>query len=138
MTEQVTAQRIFEPIPPEVEKIGRMVIGCGIAVHRYFGPGYKEAIYVESMCLEMDSRGINYERETSILVYYKGRPVGSHRLDLLIEGALILECKVAECLLKVHTRQVVSYLKATDLRLGYVFNFNVDVLTEGGIKRVVR
>ena len=137
MTEEASAPRVFDSIPSEVERIGRMVIGCGIAVHRYLGPGYKEAIYVESMCLEMDSRGIKYEREKSILVFYRGKPVGSHRLDLLIEGVLILECKVAECLLKIHTRQVVSYLKATDLRLGYVFNFNVDVLTEGGIKRVV-
>ena len=138
MTDDVVDTRPFEPISPEVEKIGRMVIGCGIAVHRYFGPGYKEPIYVEGMCLEMDSRGLRFEREKPVIVYYKGKPVGTHRLDMLVEGVLVLECKAAESILKIHTRQVASYLKATDLRLGFVFNFNVDVLTQGGIKRVIR
>ena len=96
MTNEIAASRAFEPIPPEVEKIGRMVIGCGITVHRYFGPGYKEPIYVEGMCIEMDSRGIKFEREKTIVVYYKGKRVGTHRLDLLVEGVLIVECKVAE------------------------------------------
>ena len=137
MTEQVLARRVFEPIRPEVEEIGRQVIGCAINVHRFFGPGFKESIYVEAMCVELESRSIKFEREKCITVYYKGRSVGAHRLDLLVEGVLIVECKVAECLLKIHTRQVASYLKATKLRLGYVLNFNVDVLTKGGIKRVV-
>ena len=137
MTEQIATPRVYAPIPPEVEQVGRRVIGCGIAVHRFFGPGYKELIYFEAMCIEMDSRGIEFEREKSIIVHYKGKEVGKHRLDLVIGGVLILECKVAECLLKIHSRQVASYLKATNLRLGYVFNFNVDVLTQGGIKRVI-
>jgi GxxExxY protein len=131
------AVEIFESIPPEIERVGRRVIGSGIAVHSFFGPGYKEPIYVEAMCIEMDSRGLQFEREKLITVHYKGREVGRHRLDLLVEGVLILECKVAESLKKLHTRQVTSYLRATKLRLGYVFNFNVDVLTRGGIKRVV-
>jgi GxxExxY protein len=72
------------------------------------------------------------------VVEYKGQTVGRHRLDMLIEDVLVLECKVADSLLPIHTRQVVSYLKATDLRLGLLFNFKVNVLTKGGIKRVVR
>jgi len=127
----------FNSIPPEVEQVGRRVIGCGIAVHRVLGPGYKEPIYVEALCVEMDSRGLQFEREKPIVVRYKDREIGKHRLDLIVEGVLVIECKVAECLQRIHTRQVTSYLKATKLRLGYVFNFNVDVLTRGGIKRVI-
>jgi len=53
----------FDPVPAEVEWIGRRVIGCAIAVHRKLGPGYKESIYVEAMCIEMDSRELKFERE---------------------------------------------------------------------------
>src|SRR4051812_2123640 len=128
---------LFDPVDPEVERIARRVIGRAIAVHRVLGPGYKEPIYVGALCLELDARGLKFERERVVLVKYNDREVGRHRLDLLIEGVVIVECKVAECLKKVHTRQVTSYLKATKLRIGYLFNFNVDLLTNGGIKRVI-
>jgi len=73
----------FEPIPAEVEWVGRRVIGCAITVHRTLGPGYKESIYVEALCLEMESRGIHFERETPITVLYKEReiPVQRRRPD---------------------------------------------------------
>jgi GxxExxY protein len=63
---------IYEPIPAEVEWVGRRVIGCAIKVHRVLGPGYKESIYVEALCLEMDSRGLKFEREVPIRVMYEG------------------------------------------------------------------
>lgn len=128
----------FEPISVEVEWVGRRVIGGAISVHRALGPGYKEAIYVEALCLELDSRGLRFEREKGVLVEYNGNVVGRHRLDLIVEDALVVECKVAESIQKVHTRQVTSYLKATSLRLGFIFNFNVDVLMNDGFKRVIR
>jgi len=127
----------FDDIPAEAEWIGRRVIGCAIAVHRALGPGYKEAIYVEALCLEMESRGLAFERERPITVTYKGRDIPGQRLDLLVGGVLIVECKVAEAIARIHTRQVTSYLKTTGLRLGFVFNFNVDVLMKDGFKRVV-
>jgi GxxExxY protein len=127
----------FDPIPAEVEKLGRRAMGCGIAVHRALGPGYKEPIYLELLCLELASRGVPFEREKTIKVFYREHEVGTHRLDLLIGGVVIVERKAAECVTNVHRRQVISYLRAANLRLGFVFNFNVDVLTESGIKRVV-
>jgi len=128
---------VFAEVPPEVEQIGRRVIGCAIAVHRALGPGYKEPIYVEALCLELDSAGLKFAREKSVTVTYKSVVIGKHRLDLLVEDVVVVECKAADTLAKLHTRQVTSYLKATNLRLGYVFNFNVEVLNDGGIKRVV-
>jgi GxxExxY protein len=127
----------FAVISPEIEQIGRRVIGCAIAVHRAHGPGFKEPIYVESLCIELDVRGLKFEREKGVTVLYDGREVGTHRLDLLVEETLIVECKAVERLKKIHTRQVTSYLKATKLRLGFIFNFNVDVLMPGGFKRVI-
>jgi GxxExxY protein len=128
---------IYQPIPAEVEWIGRRVIACAIRVHRALGPGYKEPIYVEALCLELDAAGLKFEREKSIVVHYNGKIVGRHRLDLLVGGLLVVECKVADAIQKVHVRQVTSYLKATDVRLGFILNFNVDVLMPGGFKRVV-
>jgi GxxExxY protein len=127
----------IEPIPAEVEWIGRRVIGCAITVHRALGPGYKESIYVEAMCIEFNARDLKFEREKPITVIYSGRKIPGQRLDLLVGGALVVECKVAEAIIPIHTRQVTSYLRTLDLRLGFIFNFNVDALMPAGFKRVV-
>jgi GxxExxY protein len=111
------------------------VIGSAIAVHRALGPGYKESIYVEALCLELDSRGLKFEREKPVTVIYKGHQIPGQRLDLIVEGVLVIECKVADAI-AIHTRQVTSYLRTTGLRLGFIFNFNVDVLIPSGFRRV--
>jgi len=125
-----------DAIPVEVEWVGRRVIGCAMAVHRVLGPGYKESIYVEALCIEMDSRGLKFEREKPVKVFYKGREIPGQRLDLMVDRKLIVECKVTDAILPIHIRQVTSYLRTVDLRLGFIFNFNVDVLMEQGFKRV--
>jgi GxxExxY protein len=125
-----------EPIPAEVERVGRRVIGSSITVHRTLGPGYKESIYVEALCLELDSRGLKFEREKPISVLYKGKPIPGQRLDLIVEGCLVVECKAVEAIVPVHLRQVTSYLRTTGLRLGFIFNFNVSVLMPDGFARV--
>jgi GxxExxY protein len=127
----------IEPIPVEVEWVGRRVIGSAIAAHRGLGPGFKESIYVEALCLEMESRGLAFEREKSIEVVYKSHAIPGQRLDLVVEGVLIVECKVADAIVKVHERQATSYLRTTGLRPAFIFNFNVDVLMPAGFKRVV-
>ena len=123
-------------IPTETEWVGRRVIGCAIAVHRALGPGYKESIYVEALCIELTSRGLKFEREKPITVVYAGREIPGQRLDLLVEGVLVVECKVADAIVAVHTRQVTSYLRTMGLRLGLIFNFNVAALMPDGFKRV--
>jgi GxxExxY protein len=130
--------KAIEPIPAEVEWVGRRVIGCGISVHRALGPGYKESIYAEAMCIEMDSQGLTFEREKPLKVFYEGVEIPGQRLDLLIERALIVECKVVDQIIPVHTRQVTSYMKTTGIRLAFIFNFNVNVLMPNGFKRIVR
>ena len=124
------------PIPEEIEEIGHRVIGCGITVHRILGPGFKEAIYKRAFCLELDDAGLKFECEKRILVPYKHWEIPGHRLDLIVEGCVIVELKAESRLAEVHRLQVLSYLKATGLRLGFVMNFNVEVLKHG-TKRVV-
>jgi GxxExxY protein len=123
-------------LPELTESIGRRVIGCAMTVHRLLGPGYREAICVRALCLELDEQGLKFEREKKILVPYKRWQIDGHRLDLIIEGCLVVELKAIPQLREIHRMQVLSYLKATGLRLGYVMNFNTEIL-QHGIKRVV-
>ena len=126
----------IEPVPTDTEWIGRRVIGGAIEVHRALGPGYKESIYVEALCIELDRRELKFEREKPITVVYKGRAIPGQRLDLLVGGVLVVECKVADGIVALHTRQLTSYLRSLNLRLGFIFNFNVNVLMPDGFKRV--
>jgi GxxExxY protein len=123
-------------IPEETEQIGRRVIGCGITVHRILGPGYKEPIYARAYCLELDASGLAYECEKKINVRYKNWEIPGHRIDLLVEGLVIVELKSVSRIKHLHKRQVVSYLKATHLRLGFILNFNVNILKDDGIVRI--
>lgn len=124
------------PIPQDVEEVGHRVIGCGITVHRILGPGYKEAIYQRAYGLELEEAGLKFECEKAILVPYKRWSLPGHKLDLIVEGCVVVELKAVPRLAEVHRLQVLSYLKATGLRLGFVMNFNVEALRHG-TKRVV-
>jgi GxxExxY protein len=123
------------PIPQEVEDLGYRIIGCGINAHRILGPGFKESIYRRALCLELDEAGLRFEAEKKILVPDKRWMLDGHRVDLIIEGMVIVELKAIPRVNEIHRRQVLSYLKATGLRLGYVMNLNVEVL-KNGTKRV--
>jgi GxxExxY protein len=122
-------------IPQDVEDLGHRVIGVAITVHQILGPGFKERIYERAFCLELEEQGLSYECEKRILVPYKRWQIEGDVLDLIIGGLVIVELKVVPRLAEIHRRQVLSYLKATGLRLGYVMNFNVEVMKHG-IKRV--
>jgi len=112
------------------------IIGAAIEVHRVLGPGYLESVYEEALAVELNLRGVAFERQKGMSVDYKGHAVGEGRLDLLVDGCLIVELKAVEALAPIHTSQVISYLKATQLPLGLLINFNVPLLKEG-IKRII-
>ena len=113
------------------------MIGAAIEVHRVLGPGFLESVYEEALCIEFTLRGIPFARQVAVGVEYKGRTVGGERLDLLVANSIVVELKAVENLAPIHLAQVLSYLKATNLRLGLLVTFNVGVL-QRGIKRVVR
>ena len=112
------------------------VIGAAIEVHQTLGAGYLESVYEEALCIELNRRGIPFDRQYAFALKYKDAQVGQGRLDFLISGQLVVELKAIEKLLPIHTAQVISYLKALDLSLGLILNFNTPVLKQG-IKRVV-
>ena len=120
----------------EVDRLTKLVIGAAIEVHRHLGPGYFESVYKEVLGIELTLREISFDRQKPVAVSYKGNAVGEGRLDLLVENVLIVELKTVEAFTEIHKAQVISYLKATNLQLGLLINFNVPVLRHG-IKRVV-
>jgi GxxExxY protein len=119
-----------------LDQLAHEVIGAAIEVHRVLGPGFLESVYEEALAIELGLRGVPYVRQAAAAVQYKGHLVGEGKLDLLVNGKLIVELKAADSILPIHSAQVISYLKATGCRLGLLINFNAPVLRDS-IKRVV-
>jgi len=127
----------FLETPSHVNEIARRLIEAAVEVHRHLGPGYAESVYENALAVELGLRGIPFERQAGFRVDYKGREVGEGRLDLLIEGILIVELKAVDRFTEVHASQALAYLKATGHPLALLINFNVPVLMRG-VKRIVR
>jgi GxxExxY protein len=129
---------MHEPIPAEDERVAYQVIGAAIEVHRVLGPGFLEKIYERALVYELTLRGIAVQAQKDILVPYKDILIPGQQLDILVCDRIILELKAVAELAPIHQAQLLSYLKATGLRLGLLINFNIPVLKDGGIKRLVR
>ena len=123
-------------LSPEVEAVVTAAIGCGIAVHRELGPGFKEKIYHRAYRLELDSRGLAFESDKPILVKYRQWAIPGQTVDLIVAGVVLVELKAVPRLRPFHQRQVISYLRTTGLRVGLLMNFNAALLKEG-IQRIV-
>jgi GxxExxY protein len=117
---------------PLTEKI----IGAAIEVHRHLGPGLLESIYEEALCIEFDLRNIPYRRQVDVDVSYKGHTIKGQRIDVLVDGQVVVELKAVTRLPDVAQAQVLSYLKATCLKRALLINFSVPRLVDG-VKRFV-
>ena len=133
----MTGLRLLSPLSPELEELIRRTIGAMLIVHRELGSGMSEAVYAAALRIELSARGIAFESEKLLPVRYRGQLIGQHRVDLLVEGQLVVEVKSVESLHPVHVAQVVSYLRLTGARAGVLVNFNVPLLKQG-IRRIVR
>ena len=108
------------------------IIGACIEVHRHLGPGLLESSYEECLCRELEVRGLRTSRQVKVPLDYKGLQLDcSYRLDVLVEGRIIVEVKAVERLLPIHQAQILTYLKLTSLRTGLLVNFNVPSLRLG-------
>lgn len=117
--------------------LSNVVIGAAIEVHRHLGPGYGEAVYEQALCVELRLRGVPFERQKALKVEYKGVVVGEGRLDLLVDGRVVVELKAQRALGPVDRAQAVSYLKASGRLVALLINFEVEVLRDG-LVRVIR
>ncbi len=120
-----------------VNETTRAIIGAAIDVHRELGPGLLESAYEACLSWELVERGLAVERQKELPVRYKGVHVNcGYRIDLLLEGCVIVELKAIERLDRIHESQLLSYLKLSGHRVGLLINFNVPILKRG-IKRLV-
>lgn len=118
------------------KRLSYRIIGAAIEVHRCLGPGLLESVYEEAFCTELTSRQIRFDRQKRISIDYKGKDIGHLVADLIIEDRAIVEIKSVKELAPIHTAQLLTYLKLTNLGAGLLINFNVAILAEG-IKRIV-
>jgi GxxExxY protein len=113
------------------------VIGAAIEVHKHLGPGLLESAYEECLCHELSLRKITYERQKPLPINYKQVKLDfSYRLDVVVEGKIILELKSCEKIEDIFRAQLLTYLRLSGLKLGLILNFNVPIMKEG-IVRVV-
>ena len=120
-----------------LNRITETIIGSAIAVHRALGPGLLESAYEVCLAYELAKRGLTCERQKALPVIYEDvRLDCGYRIDLLVEGEVVVELKAAEKLLPIHEAQLLSYLKLSGCAVGLLINFNVKVL-KNGIRRIV-
>ncbi len=113
------------------------IIGAAIAVHKALGPGLLESVYHECMSIELEELGVPFKSEVPVPIVYRGRALKArHKLDLIVDGRIIVEMKAIDALAKIHDAQLLTYLRLTNKRLGLLINFNVPLLRDG-LKRMV-
>ncbi len=115
------------------------MIGAAIEVHKVLRPGLLESIYEECLCHEFTGRGVPFTRQVPLDLVYKGLRVGSaYRMDLIVEGVVVVEVKAVATLLPVHRAQLITYLRRSGCPVGLLLNFNVPILPEGIVRLAVR
>lgn len=120
------------------EQLTERIIGAVIEVHRELGPGLLESAYEECLCHELHLRGLKFQRQVPIPVTYKQIKLDcGYRADVIINEKVVIEIKAVESILPVHEAQLMTYLKLTKLRVGFLMNFNVDVMRHGITRRVI-
>jgi GxxExxY protein len=118
------------------ESLIERTLGCALKVHRQLGPGLLESVYERALMLELASAWIRAKQQVSIRVVYRGEDLGlGFKADVLVEDSLLLELKAVDRLTDVHLAQILRYLKLTNLKRGFLINFNEKLLNRG-IKRV--
>jgi len=113
------------------------VIGAALEVHRQLGPGLLESAYEACLFKELVDRGLTVSRQVALPVHYKGTTVEvGYRLDLVVEGEVVVELKAVESLQPIHQAQLITYLKLSGYPIGLLINFNVPLLKDG-LRRLV-
>jgi GxxExxY protein len=122
--------------PEQRDALTEKIIGCAIEVHRVLGPGLLEASYEAAMAIEFENAQIRFQQQLILPVFYKGKSIGDHRLDFLVEDAVILELKSVERFDPIFEAQVLTYLRLSGKRRALLINFNSRLLKDG-VKRFV-
>ncbi len=130
-------KKIFQPVPLEIERVGRTVLDAAYKVHTVLGPGLLESVYETAMVHVLRKNGAFVETQVILPIMFEDEQIESGlRLDLRIEKCVLAELKAVEKMNPVFEAQLMTYLRLSGLRLGFLINFNVPHLKDG-IKRMV-
>jgi GxxExxY protein len=128
---------IYKPLPKKYEIIARKIADASYAVHKKLGPGLLENIYEVCICYELSKRDVKCQRQVSLPIKYDDLVFDEGlRLDILVEDIIICELKAVNEMNPIYEAQLLSYLKLSDKRLGFLINFNVKLIKDG-IKRII-
>jgi GxxExxY protein len=132
-----SGKRVFAPISPEVERVGKAVLNAAFKVHTALGPGLLESVYEPCIAYELTRSGLHALTQVALPVTYQGiRMDAGLRPDIVVEECVIVELKSVDIMHLIFEAQLITYLKRTGIRLGFLINFNVVHLRDG-IKRIV-
>ena len=120
------------------QELTHAIIGAAIEVHRVLGPGLLESAYEECLAYELTLRGVPFERQKPLPVVYKGMKLEcGYRVDLLIDGRVVVELKAVEALAPIHDAILLTYLRLSGCKIGLLINFHCVVLKHGIRRRVL-
>jgi len=139
--EDTKTQRVLKPFKDwsseEMERVARGVVNAAFSVHMSLGPGLLESVYELCLARELELRGYKIERQVCLPIQYADLDIPSGlRLDIVVEDCVIVELKAVEEILPVHKAQLLTYLKLSGYRLGFLINFNVPLIKQG-IRRMI-
>ncbi len=131
------ANPIVKPLSDDDERIAKLLVDSAFKVHKTLGAGLFENVYEPCFCHELQKHGLSYERQVIVPLVYDGIKFSEgFRLDVLVEKRIVCEIKSVDKLDNVHLAQLLTYLKLTGNRLGFLINFNVNLI-KNGIRRVI-
>jgi GxxExxY protein len=126
-----TDRKIFSPIPTEIEKIGKQVVDAAFKVHTALGPGLLESAYEACLVDELSTMGVKTQIQVPMPVIYDNQKINvGYRIDTFVEDCNTVELKAVENILPRYKAQLLTYMKLSDVRLGYLLNFNVPKLRD--------
>ena len=132
-----SGKRVFAPISPDVERVGKAVLNAAFKVHTALGPGLLESVYETCTAYELAQSGLRAATQVALPVTYQGIKMDAGlRPDMIVEDSVIVEFKSVDTMHPIFEAQLITYLKLTGMRLGFLINFNVIHLKDG-IKRIV-
>lgn len=118
-------------------EIATVIVDCCFKIHTTLGPGLLESVYEEILCYELNNRKLSFARQKGIAVVYESVKMDlGFRADIIVENKVIIEIKSVETIAQVHPKQLLTYLRLTNLKLGLLVNFN-EALIKNGIQRIV-
>lgn len=128
---------MFQRLSDKEEDVARQIVDIAVKIHKQLGPGLLESVYAKCFYYEFQIRHINYEKERTVPIIFDSLKIDDGlRLDCLVEDVIIIEFKAQENYHPVWEAQLISYLKLTGKRLGFLINFHVPLMKDG-IKRII-